>query len=371
MEASVDGNTDGYDTEILTFLSMNCRLPIKTIAKELKLSEAEVSARIARLEKKYGIKYTLSIDISTLGYTEYIALGKFSNKMPTERDIEEVKEKLESDPHVQIAMHTSGAYDIITYYIAERDEWKGNAWSVEKSLAKFWEYMPEGNRIDWSISWIDVDYYGKVMLRKKFINELGEDQIAIDEESHRAERRKHMEVMKELLENSRIGFNSIDKKLHFNQNSSYNIAKKLFNEKLINWYTMTMENPPAKSLYAIYMRIVNEGKFLKKREKLMEDIIERTDSPIDKYAFIADANAPRGILFFAPVSGDDGLDKLKKELESIDGTELDFMKVDKILFGGFFIRKFDNAYSGPQSVLVEQYWKTHQKVERRKYYKEI
>ncbi|MEM0107095.1 MAG: Lrp/AsnC family transcriptional regulator [Candidatus Micrarchaeaceae archaeon] len=369
MEAQAHANVEAYDNEILMFLSMNCRLPIKAIAKDLRLNENAVSASIKRLEKKYGIKYTLSFDLLVEGYTEYIALGKFSNGRPSQEHIEKLKKLLEADPQVQIAMQVSGAYDIIAYYIAKEDQMDGNAWSVEKELAKFSKYMPEGNSIEWSISWIDVDY-GKVVLRREFVKELGKH-IMEKDMAQAEEKKRQVAVIEELLEDSRIAFNSIDKKLGFSQNTSYNIAKKLFNEKLINWYTITMENSPAESLYAIYMKIVNEGKFLKKREELMESIIEKTDSPIDKYMFIADVNAPRGIMFFAGTRNEAEFGKIKKELESIDGTELEVMKINKILFGSFFIRKFDNAYSGPQSVLIEQYWKTHQKIEKRSYYREI
>ncbi len=354
------------ERDVLTFLSMNSRASIKSIAKELKCSEASVGQAIRDLNEKYGLKYTISLSMLRLNYTDYIALGKFKKK-PSENEIEELKNKLESNPCIQFAAMLEGEYDIVAYYNAKKDELEDGIWSTEIELLKFQDYAPVGNSIEWTISWIDLDY-GNVAIRDEFIDYAEKNEAKGYKNWESTDQHKKFIVIKELLKDSSQSFNDMDRRYGFSQNTSYNIAKKLFEDKIITWYTIDMKKPGIDGFMLYYLRIVNEWKFLKHREKFMEHLVLKTNSHINRYSLIADINTPRGIILFSPVEGH-SIKGIEEELKRIDGTELSAMKVKKMLFGGILLRRFDNDYSSQQSVLVEQYWRTHQKVERRKYYK--
>ncbi len=358
---------DNCEMEVLMFLSMNSRASIKSIAKELKCSEAAVGQAINSLNEKYGLKYTISLNLMKLYYADYIAFGKFK-KRPSKTELEELKKKLESNPCIQFAVLLDGEYDIIAYYNARKDEIEEATWSTEIELLKFHDYAPSGNSIEWTISWIDLDY-GTAAIRDEFIEYAEKNEARGQDNWKETDQGKRFTVIKELLKDSSQSFNDIDREYGFNQNTSYNIAKKLFDDKVIAWYTIDMKKQGIEGSMLYYLKIVNEGKFLKHREKFMEDLVLKANGPLNRYSLIADINTPRGIILFSPLANAENIKGIEEELKRIDGTELAEMKIKKMLFGGILLRKFDNNYSSQQSVLVEQYWRTHKKVEKRKYYK--
>ncbi|MEM3202562.1 MAG: hypothetical protein QXY21_02760, partial [Candidatus Micrarchaeaceae archaeon] len=88
----------------------------------------------------------------------------------------------------------------------------------------------------------------------------------------------------------------------------------------------------------------------------------------NKYIFVGEVHAPfYGMVLFAPIYNSIQLDKIKKEFKKIKGTEIHISIITDVLVGAFPIRKSDEDYSQFQSALVEEYWRTNPRIEKRKY----
>ncbi len=71
---------DSFDYKLLYALEKNARLPLSTIAKEIKISKQKTLYRLKKLEQlEYVLGYYPIVDASTLGYTTYRIYFNFRN----------------------------------------------------------------------------------------------------------------------------------------------------------------------------------------------------------------------------------------------------------------------------------------------------
>ena len=76
------------------------------------MSNPAVAYRIKKLEKRYGITYTLEFGPRPFGFFRYVVFVRFLHGMPGANDIKEV---LEKEPMVQFAALIKGKYDLFIY----------------------------------------------------------------------------------------------------------------------------------------------------------------------------------------------------------------------------------------------------------------
>ena len=145
--------------ELLKALYNNSRLSLRDLAKQHGVSHHVISYLLKRLERDYGIVYTLELDENKLGFANgKIVTIKFKNKP----DIELIKERLLNDPFVQDLYLAEGDFDLIMYVSGiTEEEFKVWQWHVRKYFNK---YMPLLRT-----STLTTKYVGFMPLRNKAI----------------------------------------------------------------------------------------------------------------------------------------------------------------------------------------------------------
>jgi DNA-binding Lrp family transcriptional regulator len=152
---------DKIDESILMYLSMNCRIPLSALANKLGVTLQTVERRKAELEERYGIRYFASINYTKLGFSTYLTLVKFKEKKPS---AEVLKEVLENEPRVQLAMVSTGVYDFILYILAEDNFIISNIIYKFTSDERLKDY-----EADWNTT-IVTDSYGYVPITDRFFD---------------------------------------------------------------------------------------------------------------------------------------------------------------------------------------------------------
>ena len=110
---------DEIDDRILTAMSMNARASAAFIETCMSLEQGAAESRIKQLEKRYGIRYVAEIDTEKLGYSKFMAFGRFLGKVPT---VETIKTATKSIPNIQLVATLKGKYDLFMYILAKNNE---------------------------------------------------------------------------------------------------------------------------------------------------------------------------------------------------------------------------------------------------------
>jgi len=106
---------DDTDHRIIALLRSDGRLPYRSIARELGLTEATVRARIRRLEDSRTMRVVAVTDIEAAGYGMLLAIGvQVENRSP-----EEVARELAMIPEVFSVNVVVGAQDLEILMVAE------------------------------------------------------------------------------------------------------------------------------------------------------------------------------------------------------------------------------------------------------------
>ncbi|MFU8763779.1 MAG: Lrp/AsnC family transcriptional regulator [Haliea sp.] len=106
---------DDTDHRIIALLRDDGRLPYRSIARELGLTEATVRARIRRLEDSRTMRVVAVTDIEAAGYGMLLAIGvQVENRSP-----EEVARELAMIPEVFSVNVVVGAQDLEILMVAE------------------------------------------------------------------------------------------------------------------------------------------------------------------------------------------------------------------------------------------------------------
>ncbi len=362
--------TREFTNALLTYLSMNSRARVSDMARAMNAKQNAVAKHMHILEKRFGIHYTVELDIPRMGFTSYLMLGKFEKGMPSRN---ELIRRFKDIPNVQLAfLVVGGEYDIGVYYMTENNTVEENGrLSVHRYYEEFMQIV-EGLGASWSLSPIFV-MQGPIPVREKFFDMLKKRIAYPKNEREKLPPTqityKKFVVLKELFENARQRMDDINKKCGFKGSVAYNAATKLLEDRTILWYTLRMSKPPIKYIAMIEMELEGIDDALNSREKWLKQVIEKTEYPTNKYIFAGEIHAPfYGTVLFAPIYSNMQLEKIKEEYKKIKGTEIRVSIITDVLVGAFPIRKFDEDYSFFQSTLIEEYWRTNPRIERRKYY---
>jgi hypothetical protein len=94
------------------------------------------------------------------------------------------------------------------------------------------------------------------------------------------------------------------------------------------------------------------GKFNKTRKEYLEEVIEETEFPTNKFVYIADVSSPYGTILIYPVYSEDKVEKIKEEmLQKVKGIRLRFSIITNVLIGSIGTRKFDMQQSKQYELL--------------------
>ncbi len=342
---------DHIDEKILTHLSMNCRSTLKTIAGRTGLSANAVEHRIAGLEKKFAIRYFCSINYLKLGLSPYVILIKFKDARP---DTKTVKEVLEKEPRIQLAMATHGKYDFLVYLLAENSTILSDVVFNIRKNARINKFSSI-----WRVIAFD-EIYGYVPFRERFFEILEEKIWQRSKKTpspfHGSLKYREYALLKAMSIDGNMPFAEVEKEYGLGHGAAKYTLEKLKENGLIWRQTLTLRNQNVKYDAIISIRIINYAKFLHDRAKLLDHIIKDSESPINRFALAGNTVSPDGIMLIMPVFKDGELEAELEWLNSqIRGVTLEASIGTDFVLGELCYRRFDNSYSQQFKILAEEY----------------
>ncbi len=274
------------DINLLKVMSMNSRLTLNRISEITGISIHALEYRIERLERILGIKYTLELNMNNLGFSEYMILAKFTRNKP---DFEGIKQALDRNLKVQLALATKGIYDLVIFCVAENNNVV--AWVLDDIMKS--ETL-NNIEAEWYITPI-AGSYGFIPLRNEFFDILKE---RVWQRKKKGEHPNLSSLMyreyvllRELNEDSRKSFSSIDKKYNLPAGSAKRAYKDLTNEdgkNVIIRPTLTIKEIDKKYDMAVIAVLINYTRFMKFRDEHHKYIINEPDNFIDRFSYICD-----------------------------------------------------------------------------------
>jgi len=214
--------------KIMHMLSENSRLPNTEIAEKLGITRQAVAKRLKKMEKEFGINYTLELNEEALGMVyPHIIMVKFEEKP----DYESVKRLFLKSPVPQFVATTKGGYDMFIYANAtSRSEYTQWDKGMQQLLSDY--------KASWYPSEIAHTQPGFFPIRNEMISRLD---INI----------KYKEIIKLLNTNSRASFRDMSEKLGIRFNILVYNFKKLLKTNYIRRFTI-VENPVKNTVIMYY-----------------------------------------------------------------------------------------------------------------------
>jgi DNA-binding Lrp family transcriptional regulator len=353
---------EDVDKKILMNLSMNCRMPVSELAKRVGISTTSAVYKKRSLEQKYGIQYLTSINIHWLGFSYYIAFVKFEGKKPT---AEELRETIKQEQRIQLALLTTGKFDLMLYTVAENDDTLNDVVYRLHSSEVLKKYTSS-----WMVTTY-VDKYGYVPLRDEFFELIKTRIWQRTKENPRPSvgqlLKSEYAVLRELNSDGEASFSKIDKKYGLNKgNARYTYEKlkerrkytyeNLTDKKVLLRNTLTLGKLNVKYNALIIMEVLNSNEFLERREGLFYYITNDTNEIVNRFSALGDIVTPYGMLFIAPVFNGNELESMIEELnDRVKGVRLDTILVVDILVGKLAYRRFDNKHAKQYAQLISEY----------------
>lgn len=351
-EIKNESHLDKMDLRLLMLLSVNARSTVQSMARDIGLSSSATRHRIEKLQKRYNIKYTLEFGYSFFGFFRFVVLIKFKDAKPSS---EAIKKVLEKEPSIQYAALLKGPYDLFIYMLAENTRMlEINLYRLESDpvFAPFPSYR--------YVSYITYSY-GYIPMRDAFFEVLKDKVWHRSKESPRRAPEKILNsdylVLKELNENGNIDFADIDRKYSLGRGAAQYTYHRLLERKIIYRITITMQNLPTKYAMIVKANQLDMKEFNDNRGLYLSDIVDDTETPVNKYLLVGDVAFPRGLFFIMPIFNDGDAEATEKRVHAIvRGSEIESAITTETLVGNLGFRKFNNELS-KQSNLIPIYKK--------------
>ena len=287
---------DDIDLKLLEMLSANGRAPVAELSKALGLSQAACKYRIQRLEKRYGISYTVEVGPRPFNFFRYVAFVRFGRDKP---DIEALRKVIAREPLVQLALSLKGSHDLFLYMLAENTQLLEDAiyrMRSEPPIARYKAY--------WNVTYISRAY-GYLPLRQEFIETLSEKVWRRSKEHPRKLPDQLLEreylVLSELNKDGRVSFVDLDKRLKLNPGASDYTYNRLVEKGMIERITINMEKPQMKypALFVVKQPDINT--FNIHRNEFRAKLIALPKTPSNTTALFGDIGAPYGFIYIMPI----------------------------------------------------------------------
>ena len=338
---------DRIDLGILEAISTDGRISVAEIARKVGISPVAARYRLRKLEKRYGIRYTLEFGYSFFGFFRFIIFIKFKGKKSSPEAIKEVFEK---EPTIQYAAMLSGKYDVFVYLLAESPILLERKLYDLRSSPPFAPYDTY-----WYVNYITYSY-GYVPMRERFFEILKEKTWHKTEDTPRKKPDQLMEreylLLKELGEDGRRDFAQIDEKYKFSKGAAQYTYYRLIERKIIYRITITMDKVPFKYIMLAKCNQLNVQEFNNHRDSYFMDVIQETDTPLNKYLLIGDISSPNGLLYIAPVFKDGDTERIKNDIiNTVRGSKIIPSIITKTLIGQLGFRRIDNTKSAQYNLL--------------------
>jgi Lrp/AsnC family leucine-responsive transcriptional regulator len=243
--------------KIVRLLSENSRLSVAEISKRLNVSRPTVKDRITRLEKEFGVKYTIEIDERAIGLNSpHIIAIKFKKKP----NYEKIKTILTSSYIPQVAFSVSGDYDLVIYANAL----SGSAYA---HWDKAMRILLGEYGATWEPSEVIHRQLGFFPLRNEAINKTNLDETS-------------KALLTFLNNNARLSFQQLSKmlKMHFNT-VKYNYDK-LVKAGYIKRATITMDLIKSLCFMTFFTNYVPTHGYEQQSAKAREAVFSDDDNPL-------------------------------------------------------------------------------------------
>ncbi len=216
-------------------LSANSRIGITKLAKIMKCSVATANRLLAALTKQFDIRFTLEIDMDSLGLVDrHIITVKFGKK-PDEQFLRGL---FRDDIYAQDVYLTEGGYDLLLFAAADTPinyiKWETD---LNASMA---EYIPEMRPSEFvfpQLGYIPLNNHFADFVRKE---------MKVDG--------KDRDMLTALNQNSRTSYRSLGKLLGINEATIRYRIFKLVRKGMIRRFTIAVQNPSYGHLLSYFMR---------------------------------------------------------------------------------------------------------------------
>jgi DNA-binding Lrp family transcriptional regulator len=343
--------TERHERDILMTLSMDARKTIPELVKITGIKETAVAYHLRNLERRYGIEYVLEIDIERFGYIDYVAFGKFVDKKPA---VKQMEEELERYPYVQAAMITKGEYDVVVLLVAESNS------NARGALYNFTREVLSSYDIEWTMSPAYFSGLGFIPLRKEFFEVLKDKVWKRTKENPRPEHDQITEVEYNVLmamnKNAAADFASIDREIGADRGRSNYAYHRLIDRGIIKRATINMRNLPSRFDALFILNTINIDSWSKGREKFILELIKENGLQADTYSFVCDIMSPKGVLLMAHIFKDQNPETIAERLiGEAGGARIYESVVTDIIVGSVNSRFSDKLRTRQYEILISRY----------------
>jgi DNA-binding Lrp family transcriptional regulator len=337
------------DAQIIQILSMNGRATLDFIGSQVGLSKHPAYRRVKALEERYGIRYLPEIDTTKFGFFSYVAFVKFKESMP---DANELRDDLLKDPRIQLAVLTSGEYDMMIYFLSDS----------HRDVAYFiFELSSYGTLSFYPAEWYVSQYYQSkfIPLRDEFFDVLKKKVWRRTRENKRPAAGQMLEreynVLRELNRDASIDFIEMDSKYGYGKGASRYTFYKLKEREILTRITITLTKLPIKYHAIMFASFFQGAKFAKSRPNLLLELMKH-EGLTDKYVLTGDIGIPSGTMVVMPIFTENQLRDTEEYFTTkVTGMKFKKLIVTDILLGSFIYRRFDSVYTNQYRLLVEDY----------------
>lgn len=327
-----------YEPLILRELSTNPREGVAAMSKKLGIPYQTTLYWIRKLERRYGIWYTIDYQfLRYFGFERFISIAKFEGKRP---NAEELKKLLLANPYVQFAALTRGAYDLFIFLLAPNTSVLENIIYSLRS-EKLFEKCPA----KWYSSYHGQGF-GFLPLRNEFFDLLKERVWRRSKEQPRRSKEqilaREYATLKELNENGMEDFSKIDSKYSLKKGSAQYTYHQLIEANMINRITITMENPPINGTAIIIAEQRDVWDFNAHKKDYFKEVISDNEMVLNKYIFEGDIGSPYGLILIAPIYKEGGLENIENSIsKSLAGSSISSSIISDIIVGNLGYRRID------------------------------
>lgn len=347
------------DLRIIEALSTDARMPLQRMAERTGLTEQVLRRRIANLERRFGIRYTIDISPLRFGLSRFMVTIRFLGSRPNR---ETVAKTLESEPNVQFAAFTKGGYDLaiylIFYNIAELESW---LWRFKSSQAMAGynallnvTYALGGNMILRDIFFTDI-LNSKVWRRSREHRRRGHDQIF----------EREYAVLRALNTNGRARFKDIDIEYRLGRGVANRTFAELVERGVIERVTISMDKPPFRYMALISVSQVNVERYNRGRKELSMYIIDDRGMWTNRFISVGDIGSPYGMLIVAPIYENQRLEEIEDRIRSIlENDNVSSAIITDVIVGSMIINRVDIRELFDYKRLVEEYGMSDEEIMR-------
>ncbi len=205
---------------LLRELCTNSRVSVTSLSEKLAISRPIISKRIKALEKEFGLKYTLELNMTSLGVSNIHVLRVKFDKKPKEADLGAL---FESSKRIQLALTTVGDFDLLLFVVAKSvEDYLGWELKFDLALSKY--------GVSTSPSEVAILHLGFVPVSDTLILASGLDET-------------YKKILLELNSNSRIKISDLARRIDTSEDAVHYYMEKIEKEGIVKRFTAVATKP--------------------------------------------------------------------------------------------------------------------------------